>query len=32
MKNLMFGSYQILWLAFAGAISLAVLLVLRLKP
>jgi len=26
------GSYQILWLAFAGAISLAVLLVLRVKP
>jgi MFS family permease len=26
------GSYQVLWLAFAGAISLAVLLVLRVKP
>ena len=26
------GTYQILWLAFAGAISLAVLLVLRVKP
>ena len=26
------GSYQILWLAFAGAISLAVLLVLKVKP
>jgi len=26
------GSYQALWLAFAGAFSLAVLLVLRVKP
>ena len=26
------GSYQILWLALAGAVSLAVLLVLRVKP
>ncbi len=26
------GSYQVLWLAFAAAISLAVLLVLRVKP
>jgi MFS family permease len=26
------GSYQLLWLAFAGAISLAVLLVLWVKP
>jgi MFS family permease len=26
------GNYQLLWLAFAGAISLAVLLVLRVKP
>jgi OFA family oxalate/formate antiporter-like MFS transporter len=26
------GSYQILWLAFAGAISLAVLLVLKVRP
>jgi MFS family permease len=26
------GSYQILWLAFAGAISLAVLMVLKVRP